>query len=62
MYRQASLQQEPVVGQFATDHSDKQTYGRRSQRYDMGEPDPEYVSLEDLAPLAMNKIDRSPLN
>ncbi|GKB06198.1 plastid movement impaired 1-related 1-like protein [Tanacetum coccineum] len=55
--RQTSLQQEPVVGQFAADHSDKQTYGRRSQRYDMREPDPEYVSLEDLAPLAMNKIE-----
>nr|GEX97560.1 hypothetical protein [Tanacetum cinerariifolium] len=71
MYMQASLQQEPVVGQFAADHSDKQTYGRRPQRYDIREPDPEYVpqrydirepdpeyvSLEDLAPLAMNKIE-----
>nr|GFB13987.1 hypothetical protein [Tanacetum cinerariifolium]GFB15588.1 hypothetical protein [Tanacetum cinerariifolium] len=26
--RQASLQQEPAVGKFATDHSDKQTYDR----------------------------------
>nr|GEU99465.1 protein plastid movement impaired 1-related 1-like [Tanacetum cinerariifolium] len=50
-------EQEPVVGQFAADHSDKQTYGRRPQRYDIREPDPEYVSLEDLAPLAMNKIE-----
>nr|GEV16596.1 hypothetical protein [Tanacetum cinerariifolium] len=32
---QASLQQELVVGKFVTDHSDKQTYGRRSQRYDV---------------------------
>nr|GEX97558.1 protein plastid movement impaired 1-related 1-like [Tanacetum cinerariifolium] len=52
-----SESQEPVVGQFAADHSDKQTYGRRTQRYDIREPDPEYVSLEDLAPLAMNKIE-----
>ncbi|GJS68070.1 plastid movement impaired 1-related 1 protein [Tanacetum coccineum] len=29
----------------------------RSQRYDVGEPDPEYVSLEDLTTLAMNKIE-----
>ncbi|GJR76537.1 retrovirus-related pol polyprotein from transposon TNT 1-94 [Tanacetum coccineum] len=28
-----------------------------SQRYDVGEPDPEYVSLEDLTTLAMNKIE-----
>nr|GEU44445.1 hypothetical protein [Tanacetum cinerariifolium] len=55
--RQASFQQEPVVRQFAADHSDKQTYGHRPQRYDIREPDPEYVSLEDLAPTAMNKIE-----
>nr|GEW11583.1 protein plastid movement impaired 1-related 1 [Tanacetum cinerariifolium] len=29
----------------------------RPQRYDIRELDPEYVSLEDLAPLAMNKIE-----
>ncbi|GJY40506.1 plastid movement impaired 1-related 1 protein [Tanacetum coccineum] len=29
----------------------------RPQRYDVGEPDPEYVSLEDLTTLAMNKIE-----
>nr|GEX21244.1 protein plastid movement impaired 1-related 1 [Tanacetum cinerariifolium] len=28
-----------------------------SKRYDVGEPDPEYVSLEDLTTLAMNKIE-----
>ncbi|GKC39946.1 plastid movement impaired 1-related 1 protein [Tanacetum coccineum] len=29
----------------------------RPQRYDVGEPNPEYVSLEDLTTLAMNKIE-----
>nr|GEU99470.1 hypothetical protein [Tanacetum cinerariifolium] len=39
----ASLQQEPVVGQFAADHLNNQTYGRRPQRYDIRELDLEYV-------------------
>nr|XP_043627824.1 protein PLASTID MOVEMENT IMPAIRED 1-RELATED 1 [Erigeron canadensis] len=56
-HTQDSLQQEPVHGQFAADHSNLQSSGRRSRKYDLGAVDPEYVSLEDLAPLAMNKIE-----
>ncbi|KAI7727692.1 hypothetical protein M8C21_008155 [Ambrosia artemisiifolia] len=46
---QHSLHQEPVVGQVSMSHG--------SKRYETGEADQEYVSLEDLAPLAMNKIE-----
>ncbi|KAI7727080.1 hypothetical protein M8C21_031572 [Ambrosia artemisiifolia] len=46
---QHSLHQEPVVGQVSMSHG--------SKRYETGETDQEYVSLEDLAPLAMNKIE-----
>ncbi|XP_024959971.1 protein PLASTID MOVEMENT IMPAIRED 1-RELATED 1 isoform X2 [Cynara cardunculus var. scolymus] len=55
--RQASLQQEAAVGQVAPDHPNIQSSGRRSRKYEMGVADPEYASLEDLAPLAMNKIE-----
>ncbi|XP_076945263.1 protein PLASTID MOVEMENT IMPAIRED 1-RELATED 1-like [Bidens hawaiensis] len=53
-YRQDSVQQKPILG---VDHSNERKTGRRSKKYDLGEVDQEYVSLEDLAPLAMNKIE-----
>ncbi|XP_076938852.1 protein PLASTID MOVEMENT IMPAIRED 1-RELATED 1-like [Bidens hawaiensis] len=46
---QNSMQHEPVVGQVSTDHG--------SKGYETGGTNQEYVSLEDLAPLAMNKIE-----
>lgn len=55
--RQASFQQEPAFGQVVPDHPNIKLSGRRSTKYEMGVADPEYVSLEDLAPLAMNKIE-----
>lgn len=54
---QDALQQEPVLGHIAADHSSVQSSGRRLKNYDLSAADPEYVSLEDLAPLAMNKIE-----
>ncbi|XP_076957169.1 protein PLASTID MOVEMENT IMPAIRED 1-RELATED 1-like [Bidens hawaiensis] len=53
-YRQDSIQQEPILG---VDYSNERKTGRGSKKYDLGEVDQEYVSLEDLAPLAMNKIE-----
>ncbi|KAK9073686.1 hypothetical protein SSX86_006280 [Deinandra increscens subsp. villosa] len=47
--RQQALQQDPVIGQVSKD------YG--SKKYEVGGADEEYVSLEDLAPLAMDKIE-----
>ncbi|XP_071741693.1 protein PLASTID MOVEMENT IMPAIRED 1-RELATED 1-like [Rutidosis leptorrhynchoides] len=53
-----SLQQESVVGQYAAGQSSVESSGRsRLKKYDLGAADQEYVSLEDLAPLAMNKIE-----
>ncbi|KAK1418623.1 hypothetical protein QVD17_27768 [Tagetes erecta] len=46
---QHSLQQDPVVGQVSVSHG--------SKKYEVGMADQEYVSLEDLAPLAMDKIE-----
>lgn len=57
LQRQDLLQQEPVLGEIAANHFKEQTTGRRSNKYELGDADPEYVSLEDLAPLAMNKIE-----
>ncbi|KAJ0799640.1 putative NT-type C2 domain, protein PLASTID MOVEMENT IMPAIRED 1 [Helianthus annuus] len=56
-YRQDSLQQEPILGQNAVDHFNGRKTGRRSKQYELDGVDQEYVSLEDLAPLAMNKIE-----
>ncbi|KAI3754161.1 hypothetical protein L1987_53939 [Smallanthus sonchifolius] len=56
-YRQDSLQQETVLGQIAVDHSNERKTGCGSKKYELGGVDQEYVSLEDLAPLAMNKIE-----
>ncbi|XP_076908840.1 protein PLASTID MOVEMENT IMPAIRED 1-RELATED 1-like [Bidens hawaiensis] len=44
-----SLQHEPMVGQVSTGHG--------SKGYETSGSDQEYVSLEDLAPSAMNKIE-----
>ncbi|KAF5788683.1 putative NT-type C2 domain, protein PLASTID MOVEMENT IMPAIRED 1 [Helianthus annuus] len=46
---QHSLHEEPVVEHVSTSHG--------SKRYEADGADQEYVSLEDLAPLAMNKIE-----
>ncbi|CAI9293165.1 unnamed protein product [Lactuca saligna] len=51
--QQIALEQESsssIVGK-------SQSQSQRSRKYDLGDTDPEYVSLEDLAPLAMNKIE-----
>ncbi|KAD4180498.1 hypothetical protein E3N88_29089 [Mikania micrantha] len=55
--RQDSLQQEPFFGQNAVDHSNVHKTGRGPKSYESNGFDQEYVSLEDLAPLAMNKIE-----
>ncbi|KAM0037302.1 putative NT-type C2 domain, protein PLASTID MOVEMENT IMPAIRED 1 [Helianthus debilis subsp. tardiflorus] len=56
-YRQDSLQQELILGQNAVDHFNGRKTGRGSKQYELDGVDQEYVSLEDLAPLAMNKIE-----